>query len=259
MERILDLLSTCQTDGAVMPPTTLYNEGWMLRLVLSWFAAQPPEEHPLAFLPGSRWYSEALLTSPFGPGPTGTRLSESGIRADGIIGHFRVRPDHHVELNEDARQMVLVDAKMFGGFSDGATIAPAFNQASRQVACIAEALRRADRPAREMERVGFAVLAPAEQVDAGVFSRFLTGEVIRDNVWDRVQKYGGATLHSKRPWFEEWFEPTLERIDLSLISWESVVEAVAHADPAAAGDLAQFLSVCMTHNRPPQLEQPLAG
>jgi hypothetical protein len=31
------LLARCSSDGTVLPPTDLYNEGWMLRLVLDWF------------------------------------------------------------------------------------------------------------------------------------------------------------------------------------------------------------------------------
>ena len=50
-----------------MPPTQLYNEGWMLRLTLDRFVSLDlnREQHALAVSPGCRWYSEAYLPSAF--------------------------------------------------------------------------------------------------------------------------------------------------------------------------------------------------
>lgn len=36
-EQIQTLLKRCENDSTVMPPTILFNEGWMLRLILSSF------------------------------------------------------------------------------------------------------------------------------------------------------------------------------------------------------------------------------
>ena len=45
----------------------------------------------------------------------------------------------------DARQFVLLEAKLFNRLSSGVKNAPFFDQAARSVACMAEVLRRADR------------------------------------------------------------------------------------------------------------------
>src|SRR2546425_6409929 len=87
LERIADLLARCDSDASVLPPTTLYNEGWMLRLVLDWFDQNRGLGHELAFLPGARWYSEALLASRFLPERRGDNRAESFTHADGVIGH----------------------------------------------------------------------------------------------------------------------------------------------------------------------------
>jgi hypothetical protein len=51
-QRVADLLLRCGTETAVLPPTELYNEGWLLRLTLDWFERNRSVTHPFAFDPG---------------------------------------------------------------------------------------------------------------------------------------------------------------------------------------------------------------
>jgi len=48
-ERIAEMLGTCSGNETLFPPTVPYNEGWMLRLALDWFATTGDvlEQHPL--------------------------------------------------------------------------------------------------------------------------------------------------------------------------------------------------------------------
>lgn len=89
-----------------MPPTHLYNEGWMLRLVLDWLDRHRDLEHPLALHEGARWYSEALLPSRFLRDEHGDPLAESHTHADGLIGHFeacdRVSPVPRLPADQGA-------------------------------------------------------------------------------------------------------------------------------------------------------------
>lgn len=88
---IIGMLDSVETDAAVFPPTILYNEGWMLRLVLS-AAAQGIPCVPFSFLPGSPWFSEALLYSPFLSRHHGDGLAETHTHVDGVVGHFKFTP-----------------------------------------------------------------------------------------------------------------------------------------------------------------------
>jgi|SRR5579859_1481181 len=72
-----------------MPPTQLFNEGWMLRLVLDWFDRNREIHHPLSFTPDARWYSEALLTSRFLPQSRPDSRAESFTHADAIMEFVR--------------------------------------------------------------------------------------------------------------------------------------------------------------------------
>ena len=65
IERIAELLNRCGGPEKNFPPTDLYNEGWMLRLVLDWLSLNHDIGHDLAFSHNDKWYSEALPPSAF--------------------------------------------------------------------------------------------------------------------------------------------------------------------------------------------------
>ncbi len=81
-QRIAELLSMAEGHERVFPTTGLYNEGWMLRLVIDWFSRNSQVECDIQFLKGSRWYSEALLPSAFFARQRGDKLAESWTHAD---------------------------------------------------------------------------------------------------------------------------------------------------------------------------------
>ena len=85
IKRISKILKLADSENTVMPPTVLYNEGWMLRIVLDWFSQQVSNKHPLSFSKDARWYTEILLPSPFLPRYRKDRLAESYTHADGAI------------------------------------------------------------------------------------------------------------------------------------------------------------------------------
>ena len=119
--RIIKMLQTSDTDHGVLPPTELYNEGWMLRLILDWFSRQPSSDHVLSFEKGARWYSDLLLPSQFLPRYQRDPQAETYTQADGVIGHFSVNRSEKgdIYLDPDAKQFVVVEAKIFSKLSKG--------------------------------------------------------------------------------------------------------------------------------------------
>ena len=109
---VASLLSRCGTPISVMPPTAVYNEGWMLRLVLDWFDRNRGIPHELAFAEGARWYSEALLPSRFLATFRADARAESFTRADGLIGHFTVQSGTRGDavLAPHATQFIVIEA-----------------------------------------------------------------------------------------------------------------------------------------------------
>ncbi len=253
-ERIRAMLESCEAGRSPFPPTELFNENWLLRLILDWFATSREEPHPLAPLEGASWFSEALLPSAFLPRYRGDRLAESRTHADGLIGHLNVgrRAATDLALRPDARQFVVVEAKIAGRLSPGVKNAPNFDQAARTVACMAEVLRRADCPPTSLDRLGFVVTAPRSRIEEAAFEEEFSAKSIRRKVQHRLEGYAG-TLD---PWFESWFDPTLKRLDLSLVSWEDLIEDIAMDDMASGQVIDSFYGQCLSFSRKKRGDAP---
>lgn len=91
------ILRALNGEESCIPGTLLYNEGWLLRLVLA-AGSKGMACLPFRFEPGARWFSEALLYSRFLPCFRGDPLAESLTDADGVIGHFQFGPATKVGL-----------------------------------------------------------------------------------------------------------------------------------------------------------------
>ena len=98
LNSIAQMLRLAESEDRPFPPTLLFEEGWMLRLVLQWFAESNTTGHDLSFAPDARWYSETRLASAFLPRFRGDKLAEGYTHADGVIGQFRIGENTQAEL-----------------------------------------------------------------------------------------------------------------------------------------------------------------
>jgi len=250
MEMVQDILSSCNTEEPNLPPTTLYNEGWLLRLVLEWFSKHRVTGHALDFDSGSVWFSEALLPSAFLATCRADPLAEGWTHADGAIGHFHLGDvgKGDLKLRDDAGQLVIVEAKMFSDLSSGVKNADYFDQAARTVACVAEMLNRAPREPSAMSSLGYCVLAPQEQIRQGSFDEQVDKDSIDGKVERRVKEWLEKHEDGKRQWFSEWFRPALEMVRLSVLSWEEVVATITKHDVESGEALRAFYDQCLKFN-----------
>lgn len=221
IEAISRILGRCESIDTVMPPTALFNEGWLLRLVLDWSDRHRQVVHPLSFSVGASWYSEALLPSRFLQQRRGDSKAESYTHADGIIGHFDVASERRskVKLRPNTKQFVVLEAKLGSGLSKGTKNAPNYDQAARNVACMAYMLGNAGINPNTIDRLAFHVLAPVACIKSGVFADLVTKSSIKRKVQERVSAYTGK--HDA--WFQDTFLPTLERIELDILAWEDIL------------------------------------
>lgn len=242
----LNLLSIINHDIPNFPPTILYNEGWLLRLIVDWFSKSGVADHPLSFPIDGYWFSEARLHSAFLPRFKGDPLAESHTNADGVIGHFVIgsKGKTDLELTPDPSHFVVLEAKMYSELSKGVKNAKYYDQAARNVACIAEVLRRADCKPISFIQLGFYVLAPKDQIKSRTFSRNLDKRSIKDKVNRRISCYKGE----RDDWFKDWFTPTLEVIDIRSISWEAILYTINENDPKTCHSLTEYYSQCLISN-----------
>jgi hypothetical protein len=250
---IYSLLDTSSTAESRFPPTLLYNEGWLLRLVLS------AAEHGVPCLPfnfhsGARWFSEALLASAFLPRYRGDRLAEAYTHADGVVGHFRFAPESKAGLALDpaGSQFAVLEAKVFSTLSKGTKRAPDFDQAARNVACMAETIRMAGAPVEAWDCLAFCVLAPSQQIDAGVFAPLLTKESIQAKILSRIADYENDRRVELEAWYYNWASKMLDRIQIHCLSWESIIDSISIHDPALGYGISEFYSLTLQFNGQPK-------
>lgn len=250
LSSINQLLKFAHSEERAFPATLLFEEGWMLRLVLQWFEKSGTTGHDLSFAPAARWFSEARLASPFLSRYRGDKHAEGYTHADGAIGHFRVGETGQAELTVDAEaeQFIVVEAKMFSALSKGTTHARTYNQAARNVACMAELFRRANLDPTDISKAAFFVLAPKEQIDRLIFAEFMDRQSLEQVVQDRVANYDDP----KTEWFERWFLPTLNSIQSGCLEWEAVIEFIKSEDMPFGLDLEIFYNHCLEFNRTPK-------
>src|SRR5262245_54519477 len=115
INRIEQMLRMAAGDGRLFPATILFNEGWLLRLILSWVASAGRTDLPLSFAAGAKWFSEALIPSQFLPRSRSDPLGEGFTHADGVFGHVTIGSAAFadVRLLPSATQLVVTEAKLF--------------------------------------------------------------------------------------------------------------------------------------------------
>ena len=87
MQALRTLLDKFDPQNTNFPPTLLFNEGWLLRILLDWFSTHQVPDHPLNFAEDAAWFSEALLPSAFLPRHRGDPyLAELRREAFGHLG-----------------------------------------------------------------------------------------------------------------------------------------------------------------------------
>ena len=246
LEGIHALIDAAETEPHRFPPTLLYNEGWMLRLVLLWFQTAGVPGHILAFHRGATWFSEALLPSPFSPRHRGDRRAEARTHADGLLGHFSIGSAAKADarLLPDAEQFVVTEAKIHSPLSGGTRNAPAYDQAARNVACIAELLSRAHRRPTEMHSLAFLVAAPQKHINEGV----IPGKLEKRSIEEEVRRRAQAFSPELDTWLDEWFLPTLQSMTIMSISWEQLIRDIASQDEPASQGLGTFYERCQKYN-----------
>jgi hypothetical protein len=255
LERISGMLRLANSDGRIFPATIFYNEGWLLRLVVDWFSRTPQAGHALQFAPGARWFSEALLPSQFLARHRGDDLAEGWTHADAVIGHVTIgtRALANTQLSRNALQFIVIEAKLFSPLSPRVTHAAYFDQAARNVACMAEVLCRADRPPQELSSLGFFVLAPREQVARQIFSREISRASIERKVTQRVSEYPAPERAAKEQWLREWFLPMLSQMEVECLCWEDIIDSIRVQDAEFGSELSEFYGECLRFNR---LQEP---
>lgn len=117
-------------------PTIIYNEGWMVRLLVEYSIRENICLHDIHFEKFENWTSEALISSPFIKAP---KLREGYTHVDIAFGDFTINYQERGELVFNSPKLFgVIEAKMKSDLSQSTSNYKNYNQASRNVACIAK-------------------------------------------------------------------------------------------------------------------------
>ncbi|MGD0424192.1 MAG: hypothetical protein ABSA92_12160 [Candidatus Bathyarchaeia archaeon] len=251
-DAILIMLNAADTPAAVFPPTILYNESWMLRLALS-ASAEGISCLPFSFLKGAKWFAEGELPSPFHSRSQSDPLAETRTRADGVVGHFTFASmtKTGLLLEKDAKQFVVLEAKMYSPLRRGTKNAPSYDQAARTVACMAKTIEQAEKPIEDLTSVGFYVVAPVDRIENEVFAEQMKRQSIENKVRSRMDDFEKSDTQSDFKKYREVFDELVQRIDLRCWSWEETVKAITTARPSQSDIIKRFYKQCQDYNRRP--------
>ncbi|WP_417558234.1 hypothetical protein [Mesoflavibacter zeaxanthinifaciens] len=244
---IYDLIKKAETNSN-FSPTLLYNEGWMLRLVLQLLNNGEIECDKISFSNEFKWYSEVLLRSPFLPRFQGDTFAESHTHADGVVGKFDFRGNTKggISLDKGCDFFYIIEAKMFSKLSKGTTHAFDYNQAARNIACLAHLIyeNRETLEIRETDKFGFYVFLPQDQIKIEkTFREFTKPENLVIAIKDRISKYPNADKENRFDWLMENLYKFINMIDIKLISWEELLGEQNDSE------IWKFYEKCLKYNK----------
>lgn len=231
-----------------IPPTLLYNEGWLLRLVLKYFKENLNLNHSLSIPQNCEWYSEALLSSPFLQSPPGLRLAEGHTHADGLAGSFSIglKKKGELTLDDDCDFFYVAEAKLYSPLSAGTKNAPGYNQAARNVACIADQLVRKNLTNKEFRKLGFYVLAPQDSIYLKDISRMISKSDLRKSLSNRIAAFTSDydNPHGSISWLRKNLDRYLnEMLYVELLTWEEILDVIDNTE------LNDFCEKCKKYNK----------
>lgn len=236
-QTLKEMLKSLNQLGASgnQPKTLIYNEGWMLRLIL-----QAAEEGYLPNLiePARNWFSEAKLFTPFARNRG--RTAEGATSADAVMGDFdwALGTRSGVRLLPTATRFEVFEAKMFSGLSTNVTNARNYDQISRTIACMAHVISLSNLKIgrNDFNQICFWLIAPRERIKAGRFNNLLKKQSIQTKVQKRIQQFHAKDREELEAWYEQYFKPLIDHSydgDNTLIrciSWETLLKNIENDD-----------------------------
>ena len=232
-------------------PTALFNEGWMLRLVLDWFSKNRGCDFDVSFEKDAHWFSEGRLETIF--------KNENYTEADGVFGNITIGTQgalnkeisakgiSDIRLEKNCRQLVVIEAKMFSGFSKGVTNAKDYDQVARYAACISHVIHKSGVDINNINDLAFYVFLPDKQKKKPEIYKYLAQDQIIKTVKERVDGYCGENKSEINEWYNNAFLSFMEKAKIKLISWEEILDFIKQKDLNAHKMLSAFYSRCLQY------------
>jgi hypothetical protein len=258
-DNVIEILRSIETHSDSeknLLPTELFNEGWLLRLVLDWFSKNRETGFVVSFNKEATWFSEGRLETIFKK-ERGLKAGEGYTEADGVFGNITVGMRNNpnakgigdIRLTGNCRQFVAIEAKIQSKFSEKTTNSGLYPQPARYIACMSYVLSKSKFNINNINDLAFYTFLPEKCKHDSTFQEYVKKEHIRDAVKNRVQQFKSHdTCLEKEKWYDEEFMPFLDRISIALITWEEILEHIKGVDNESFVMLNDFYLRCKLYN-----------
>jgi len=237
IDRVTEILSKCGTAQTNIPPTLLYNEGWMTRLLVSGSIEYAIRLESIDFGNIRNWYSEGLLSSPFLASNRGDKLAEGYTHTDMALGDFTLKRGG-IKVEGSIGLFGVIEAKMGSPLSSGTKNAPNYNQASRNLACMAFNTRNTK------HELIFAVAAPEVKIEEHGIATQVEVQTMLAQISERFDMYD---RDSEEYALKDKVLQRASQCSCMVISFESWIDAFAGHDIHSS--LVAFQKHCYDFNK----------
>lgn len=240
IQAIAGILGKCHETTTNMTPTSLYNEGWMTRLLVIASIESKTLIQDIDFDKIQNWYSEGLLSSPFLARTRTDKLAEGYTHADMALGDFTVNSHERGDILIKGTEGIfgIIEAKMGSRLSSGTKNVPDYSQASRNLACIAFNTLSTN------HEIFFYVAAPEKKIEEYQIRKNVNLNTMLEQIQKRFVLYKEDNLvYAKK-------EPILERASqckCAVISYESWLDRLSSF--SSYSSLVEFKNRCYKFNR----------
>jgi hypothetical protein len=228
-------------------PTVIYNEGWMVRLLV----AQSIEtgitiksngkQLNFAELKGKNWISEVSIASPFG------WKEERDTHPDILFGDFKVdfekeKQKGRIDVCQGASMLGIIEAKMKSPLSQRTKENKDYNQATRSICCLAHNIIKS---ANEECDIYFIVAAPKSQIETKSKAKNTIAKSLKniyDEIKERVNKPDSVSID------KDTIIKITNRCTVFSISYEDWIQELETAK-VDVSKLNKFYKSCLEYNK----------
>jgi hypothetical protein len=235
-----------------IPPTILYNEGWLLRIILNWFYNNRMGKYLLSMEENAYWFSEALLSSKFLAKFRGDKLAESYTHADGAYGNIKIGGNGKGDLvlENNCKQFCIVEAKLYSRFSKGITNAQNYNQAARTIVCMCNIIEKSK---NKINDIKFITIIPKDHKKVEEFKSLINVDNIKKTVLDRINLYNKPDriddYENYSKWYMNTFLPFCDMINIpEPIFWDDIIKFIKTINLTEGKNINSFYDNCKKYS-----------
>jgi len=242
----------------MIPPKLIYNENYLLRLIMYWFLKKnrfiinSDSDRKICkafqFIDDARCYTQATLESPFKSAIKGGKdtLAEPSSVVSGVVGHFKVlygKRKERVTLLPEASQFIVLETTMIKPLKKGNKSFKKYHQIARDIGCMIQSLSHLDDVF--LKHIGLYVIAPEATLKLETFKTFTYKQNIEELMLMRLEPYGDD---EEKLAFLDLFKKVFQRIDMDSISFEDIIDFIKKNDNTFGEDLTDFYDNCLLYN-----------